>query len=269
MKIFYLSQGHLTINTPCIPATSAAFLHGESIFTSLLVNDRKIYNLNYHRERIQRGANELWGVDGGKLWDQSFALLHDKSSELKKEFGKKYFRARFTLYFDQKPEYLWSFQEFSLENQIRKVKTEVWEFQGPSFNFKSGDYAKAFSLLKKAKSEQYDDFIKINSQDEVFELTTSNILILKENKIISPPVTSNCLQGTSIQFIKKHFPLIEKKIFISDLFEASCVLGVNAVQGPFVISHVDKKLLPYSKRDSDDFFEKFKEQTRLTAVELC
>lgn len=268
MKTFYLAQGRLTNNPPLVKANSSAFLYGESAFTSFIVQNMKVTGLDFHKKRILRAAKAFWDVDAEALWLEAFEALKAVSGKLKTVLGQKNFKARLTIYKDEVVQSYWSFEEYESAQNTKKVETLNWERPQSSFNFKSADYAKIFSLLRLSDC---DDFLKTGANEEIYELTTSNILLSKKGALFTPPVNSNVLEGTQIALLKSlsGFSVEEKKLYLKDVYDADFVLGSNAVKQFFVISQLDKKPLPYSKNQVAEFFDKYQNEASLVMVDLC
>ncbi len=267
MEIFYLSQGHLTNDPPLVKANSTAFLHGESIFTSFLAVDGKVKGLEAHKKRIRRAANLFGDIDEKTLTQQSFSDLKANSKELQLLL-KGAFRVRLTYYRENEIKYFWSFQRIHQSFETKTVKTVIWERNGEIFNFKSADYAKVFSMLRKNQS---DDILKVGIKGELFDLSTSSLLVKINGEFVTPAVSSNVIQSCQLSLLNQlpSFSIGERKLHLGDLFKADFVLGSNAVKEFFLISHVDEKPLPYPKKEIDEFLSLYFEESSKLAVDLC
>ncbi len=263
MNTFYLAQGLLTNQPPVLKATSPAFLYGESAFTSFLAVDGKVKGLEFHKERIERAAVSFWGAEGRQLYQRSFDEVSLASGKLNGSF-----RVRLTLYKDEGLKFFWSFEAVNPKLEFRKVESIRWENFGPFYNFKSANYAIIFNELKKREA---DDLIKIGRRGEVFELSTSNLLLYKNGQFQSPAPSENVLEGCQLSFFKTlpGFEVVTQKITLEDLFKAEFVLGSNAVKEFFVISQVDEKPLTYSKEQVEDFWNQYQKSSALHMTDLC
>lgn len=59
----------------------------------------------------------------------------------------------------------------------------------------TGSYVNSALAMEAAQRGGYDDAIMLNTQGYVAEATTSNVFIVKNGKLITPPVTAHILEG--------------------------------------------------------------------------
>jgi branched-chain amino acid aminotransferase len=99
--------------------------------------------------------------------------------------------------------------------------------------FSSGDYAGAkvlswvrnADLLEKAHSEGYDDALLLNEKDRLAECTSANFYLVREGKVLTPPLTSGCLPGITREVLLEIAPragleLREQELVTADLSPA-------------------------------------------------
>ncbi len=76
-----------------------------------------------------------------------------------------------------------------------------------------------------------DDAILINQRGEVTELTTANIVILKEGKLFTPSLQSGLLPGIFRQYLLDEGVIQEKIITKQELEEADAIFAINSLRG--------------------------------------
>ncbi|MCO5230515.1 MAG: aminotransferase class IV [Chitinophagales bacterium] len=78
-----------------------------------------------------------------------------------------------------------------------------------------------------------DDAIVFNEKGRVIETTIFNIYILKDNVIYTPPLKDMPVKGVYRSWLMANsiFPMIEKEIFLQDLYEAEMILLSNGLRG--------------------------------------
>ncbi|WP_017348126.1 branched-chain amino acid transaminase [Pantoea sp. A4] len=101
----------------------------------------------------------------------------------------------------------------------------------------TGSYVNSALAMEAAMNGGYNDAIMLNHSGYVAEATTSNVFIVKNKKLITPPVTANILEGitrdTVITLAKQYLDLTveERDILPSELLTADeCFLTGTGVE---------------------------------------
>jgi branched-subunit amino acid aminotransferase/4-amino-4-deoxychorismate lyase len=81
-----------------------------------------------------------------------------------------------------------------------------------------------------------EDAIILNNDNHICEATASNIFMVKDRKIITPPLRDAPVDGIMRRFIietlaSKNVIVIEKSITDKDVFEADEIFLTNTLQG--------------------------------------
>ncbi len=98
-----------------------------------------------------------------------------------------------------------------------------------------------------ADENDFDNCILLNEKKGVVEVINGNIFIVKENVIITPPLTEGCINGIirkkMISFIKKHpdFLIEEKMISPFDIQKSDEVFITNSIIGIQPVTNYRKK----------------------------
>ena len=85
------------------------------------------------------------------------------------------------------------------------------------------------NAMKKIKNDEVFDVIYTNEKDEITEGARSNIVISKDGKLYTPPISSGLLNGTYRQ--KIIHKLNEKTLYKSDIINADKIYCINSVRG--------------------------------------
>ena len=94
----------------------------------------------------------------------------------------------------------------------------------------------------------------LNQYGRIAESLSSNIFIVKEKQLLTPPLTEGCLAGTmraTLMELAKHagYELIQMPLTEKQLFEADEVFLTNAVQGiQWVGAYKDKRYFNFAAR---------------------
>jgi branched-chain amino acid aminotransferase len=86
-----------------------------------------------------------------------------------------------------------------------------------------------------ARREGFDEGLIWNGES-VAEASSSNVFIIKEQQLITPPLSSGCLSGVMRKYLLAHASTcgldpVEKKISANELLEADGMLLTNVIQG--------------------------------------
>jgi branched-chain amino acid aminotransferase len=79
--------------------------------------------------------------------------------------------------------------------------------------------------VAEANKEGFDEVVMLNERGEVAECTSANIFVVKEGKILTPPLNSGCLEGVTRGILMEiapeaGLPVIEQALRPEDLFSA-------------------------------------------------
>jgi branched-subunit amino acid aminotransferase/4-amino-4-deoxychorismate lyase len=234
-----------------------AFRYGDGLFETIRMFEGKLPFWSYHWERLFAGAQYL---KFQKLKDASF--YKNEIQKLCSEKGN--WRIRFSLF--RKDGGLYTPLDFETDFLIETSPLETNHFelntQGlkvdlcdtltiprhPLSNFKtinSLPYVLA-GIYKKEK--ELDDCILLNDKGKLVEASSSNIFILKNKKLFTPPLSSGCKDGTMRKVIMGLAPeldleVLEKNLSPKKLIKADEIWLTNAVQGlKWVAYFQDKKM---------------------------
>tara|TARA_B100000989_G_C19455338_1_gene433745 strand:- start:421 stop:1110 length:690 start_codon:yes stop_codon:yes gene_type:complete len=97
-----------------------------------------------------------------------------------------------------------------------------------------------------AKENGFDNCILLNKDKLVTELINSNLFIIKEGKIYTPPLKSGCLNGVLRKNLFKilsssSFELYEQDLSTFDISQSDEIFGTNIAQGIFSVTKFRKK----------------------------
>ena len=223
-----------------------AFLYGDLLFETILVQAKAIPHLALHYKRLSQSAAllkmELCGLNEEKFCQEilaeaeRFRLQHPEAKNL---------RARFVLYRDSDGFYLptshqTKFQitlfRFEPKPILQPLKLGVfWEqakAPGPLANLKTGNALVYVMASIWAKENDFDDALIINTNHEIIEASSSNIFWLKNGIWHTPPLSSGCVNGIGRTLFMQENTCLEVPCTLQDLQNAEKCLLTNALQEP-------------------------------------
>ena len=97
-----------------------------------------------------------------------------------------------------------------------------------------------------AKENGFNNCILLNKDKMIAEFINSNIFIVKNGQIFTPPISAGCLNGVLrknlIKILNKNsFSVYEQDISTFDLTQSDEIFGTNVIQGLFSVSKYRRK----------------------------
>jgi branched-subunit amino acid aminotransferase/4-amino-4-deoxychorismate lyase len=242
-----------------------AFLYGESVFTTMRMQDSKVLYWPEHFERLRKGAEFIYGPFPEKSWES------DLENRLQEQMARQQGNCilRLTIYLDQehrslRPTTIKSISSLSmhlLSEPIQKVssmgdlklrsapapvKPEWW----PS-SLKCGQYLETILARKVFLREGDDDLLFVSERGMITETSIANVFMIKDGVLKTPPPGPQVLEGISRKIILGRcsdlFRRCEERSFsVEDLVNADAAFITNSVYGLRVISAVDEKVIKTS-----------------------
>ncbi len=116
----------------------------------------------------------------------------------------------------------------------------------------ASNYANAALARVEALNEGYDEAIMLNNQGKIAEGSAENIFVLKDNQIITPPLTAGVLEGITrdsvIQIIEENGGnVVEADLDREDLYVAEEVFMTGTAAEVKSVSEIDKTTIGNGK----------------------
>lgn len=233
-----------------IGLNNRAFNYADGVFESLRAINGKVWSLGTHLSRLKQGL-DLYQIEyGDRLNEDTFRkqinLLLEKNyinnGGRIKVWG---FRKDGGLYEPISNELDYIVSVDKLENNLFKVNEVGLHLGVYNLIPKNRD---AFSHLKSiskevnvlsrvyAKQNDFDDALLINSEGNYIESSSSNLFVVIQGKIYTPPIKDGCVGGTMRMnvinaAIKSGYSIFESQINEDIMLEAEEVFLTNAVSG--------------------------------------
>ncbi|MDG1426683.1 MAG: aminotransferase class IV [Flavobacteriales bacterium] len=103
-----------------------------------------------------------------------------------------------------------------------------------------------------AKSKGFENALILNDLNNVIEATNSNIFIVKNNEISTPPIKDGCVDGVMRKWITNNENIHIKSISINEIYDSEEIFISNTISG----------VTPVKKINNQDF-DIFKNANRL------
>jgi len=116
--------------------------------------------------------------------------------------------------------------------------------KGKLSNIKSANALVSVMSSIYARGNNFDNAILFNTDANVIECSNSNIFIVKEDIIYTPPVSDGCVSGTMRGWVLNNETVIEKSLSEKEILNADEIFITNAVSG----------IIPIKKVEETEFF---------------
>jgi branched-subunit amino acid aminotransferase/4-amino-4-deoxychorismate lyase len=258
-----------------------AFLYGDSVFETMFVCKGKIHFFNEHLYRLLRAMNVLnytvpsvFTVFKDRLEEEIFSLI--AKNKIYKSAA-----VRLTVFRNPGGLYTPETNEVSYVIYVREIKNDRYELNASGLftdlyeeikkpinilaPFKTGN-SLIYTLGGIYKTEQnLDDCLISNEKGHIIEALSSNMFLVKNDRIITPPVADGCVDGIMrkqiIHLCKQHdIECLEHSVTPEMMNLADELFLTNSINGiRWVVAYKEKR---YFKKYSNFFLHKLNEMHR-------
>jgi branched-chain amino acid aminotransferase len=229
-------------------AISRAMLFGDGFFESMRIHKNEILLEEFHLQRIKISCELLQLNCTETLLQELKSNIHQTitANQLNDHARVRVsiYRAGIGLYASTSNEINYLISANALDNFYH------WADKGLNIHFYE-DQVKAagkYSCIKSLSSQLYvmasiyaqqhnlDEVVILNHHQNCIEGNTSNLFIIKNNCIYTPPVSDGCVDGVFKNFLisllqKNNFKIEIQSISQKDLLNADEIFFCNAVRG--------------------------------------
>ena len=263
MTFAFFNNGFFPIEEIKISPFDRGFLFGDAVYEVIPVYKKKLFLIDEHLSRLVRSLEET-KIPKPQTWDQfkeifteliylnqfsnqSIYLQISRGVEIKRSHipSKKLEPTLFITSSSLPP------NPYRKNKDRRGIKASLLEDKRwKRCDIKSVNLLPNVLALNKAHSSGFEDVIFYEG-DEVTEGASSNIFLLFEKEVISPPQSNKILSGITRNYIislleRLGLNFTEKIVKIDDLFEADEVWLTSSTREVQPVSEIDGKELTLS-----------------------
>ncbi len=114
----------------------------------------------------------------------------------------------------------------------------------PLFRHKSTNYLFNILVKREAVSRGFFDCIVLNEKGNLTECSSSNLLIVKGSRLITPNRGEGLLWGTTLEAICQSLGVEEKEIKPEELFGCDGLFILNSLMGAVPVERIEDRALP-------------------------
>ncbi len=110
--------------------------------------------------------------------------------------------------------------------------------EDPICRHKTTSYLFNILVRRYAKEKGFYDAIILNEKDQVTECSSSNLVVLRKNRLYTPPKEAGLLWGTTLEVLTRELGVEERAMTLRDLLEADSVFITNSLIGAVGVSYL-------------------------------
>jgi branched-chain amino acid aminotransferase len=257
MPVIIYNKKIIPSENPCIRHNDRGFTLGHGLFETILVKKGATPALDYHWRRLESSAPIL-GITLPFSREELASMLNELI--IKNNLQNKLAGARVTITHGEsargilpvqapQPNFLITVFECAAPSDkpfsaciVNTRKNE----HTPAARVKSISYIDNILAKQEAMHQGYDEAILLNTALNVADGSISNVFMVKDKQVITPPVSDGALPGVVRSILLKEFSqdftIIERSISSEELMLADEVFLTNALMGIKSVNKVDAKL---------------------------
>ncbi len=230
-----------------------AFVYGDLLFETMRVKNGDICFADRHFNRLIQSAKILHFETNSLTFDVF------KQQIFEKLVNKEDARVRFVLYRKGDGFYVptsnnvkWNIEIFSpfIGEKIcdrLDVFSDCKKFCQQLSNLKSGNALISVMAGLYAKQNHFDDCLILNEYDRITEAISSNVFVVKDENLYTPPLSEGCVDGVMRNIViekakENGIYIIEKPISQDEIQNADEVFLTNAINGIVSVKSFQSKL---------------------------
>lgn len=208
---------------------------GRGVFETILVKEKAVF-LDEHIERLNKSINAL---SLGKAINKDDVISFINENNIKNKALKIVVTEKNLVYATRDIKY-------KDEDYINGFKVRISEVLRNSTSrvvaFKTLNYLENIIEYELCQSSGFNEAIFFNELGNLCEGCTSNIFIVKNKKIYTPPVKDGLLPGVVRNWVIKNFQVKEARITKEELLNSDEVFLTNSLVGVIKVSSIEDKL---------------------------
>tara|TARA_Y100001970_G_C14191341_1_gene835568 strand:+ start:546 stop:1376 length:831 start_codon:yes stop_codon:yes gene_type:complete len=202
--IYYINGQFVSSKDAVVSFDDGGFQRGNALFETIRFHKQHLFSINNHIERLRKGINYL-GFKVDKTDSELISLLFKTIQKNSLESGV--IKLMITNNFDMNNPFDSKLNIYISVRPIKKITHELvkiiflneWDF--PIMRFKNSikinSYAGNIKALMLAKKSGAFDAVFLNRDKMITEATMRNIFFIKNNIILTPPLSLGILPGTT------------------------------------------------------------------------
>lgn len=251
MNLICLNGRMVPADEPALPAANRGYRYGDGLFETIRVIQGRMPLGDRHFDRLFNSLGRLaYEIPAGLSAQQ----LHDEAIELCVRNGcRDSARVRLSISSGEgdlpgppRLQYLiecFPYPVPDMDNQhlVIGIYSAARKHYDLFSDIKSANYLPYVLAARYARASGFDDALVLNPAGRIVESSVCNLFLVKDDLLITPPLTEGCIAGVMRKWIAENFPVRESTVTKEDLYSADELFLTNALSGVRSVRQLEKK----------------------------
>lgn len=224
-------------------ALSDSILLGDGVFETLRSYKGRLFALDAHLERMEQGISNL-ATAQEVIRNYDRAAIASGIREILERSRYQNGALRISFYADGN--WVISHKEYHPSNEA--LRCGFFERASERMEYKSSSYSNRLIARRTAQRSGLDDVIFVDTNGEVSELSTANLLANIGDQWVTPRIQSGALPGMTRGALIENFGVVEVLLTRDDLMEAEELAALSSLREIQGIKEISGKDTPISNR---------------------
>lgn len=245
---YSLNYTSFSENEISLPINNRGLMYGDGFFETMTLINKEIRFWDLHWERIQQALsifefqNESIKKD---LLLREIKKISDENNLHNSIVKIIFWRTEGGLFVPNSHNVNFLIQQKNLQQNTNNV-IKIGISKNTTNHYSLLSELKTISAAKyilvglEIKNSLYNDLVILNAEGFVSELSSSNLFFIKDNKLMTPTITTGCVNGVMRKAILSSFNVEEKNISINDFKNCEGAFSSNA-SGIKIIESIEGK----------------------------
>jgi branched-chain amino acid aminotransferase len=221
-NVAYVNGAFLPEADARVPISDHGFLYGAGVFETMRAYNGKIFALDAHLLRLRDGLRAL-EIKNSADFSQILSELIAKNGIT--DGIVRLYVTRDSVVATTRAEPLPEFGQTASVCVATGVRVD--EFSQLS-RIKSANRLHFLLAQREAQARGFDDAVLLNAQNRVAEATRSNVFVVKNGEIFTPPLADGALGGITRAWVLRNFSVTEQSFGVLDLTMADEIFLTNS-----------------------------------------
>lgn len=244
MNSICLNGKILPADKPALMIDNKSYRYGDGLFETIKVIRKKMLLETYHFERFFSGLTtlrfQLPHLFAAQKLKENILLLCEKNNcDSLARVRLSAFRGNGGIY-DGPADLQYTIESWPVDESVNRwnekgliidVYPEAKKSCDKFSAIKSANYLPYIMASQHAKDNKWDDCLVVNMYDRIADGTIANIFLIKDQKIITPPLSEGCVNGVMRRYLIEQQEVEETVLTVEDILSADELFFTNAIYG--------------------------------------
>ena len=244
MNFICLNGKILQADKPALMVDNKSYRYGDGLFETMKVTEKKISLGTYHFERFFSGLKQMdfetpTLFTQEKLEEKILLLCEKNKSAVLGRVRLSVFRGNGGV-FEGNNDLHYVIECWPVDPSVNQLNEngfviDVYPDARKSCdvfsNIKSANYLPYIMAARYAKENKLNECLVLNIHDRIADGTIANFFLVKDEEIMTPPLSEGCVNGVMRRWLMEQYQVKETVLTIEDVLSADELFLTNAMYG--------------------------------------